>query len=121
MSGHRSCRGATDASIDAVLLEEFQVAPGCLDSDSASDVTYGTQSARTQSVRPPGPDWGQVLVNQAGQRDKVLFLANCLVLYACISLSYVSIFHISYTRTFAYLYACNSLFMCIYIFLLICM
>jgi len=70
MSGHRSCRGATDASIDAIILEEFQVAPGCLDSDSASDVTYGARSARTQSVRPPGPNWGQVSVNQAGQRDK---------------------------------------------------
>ena len=63
MSGHRSCRGATDASIDAILLEEFQVAPGCLDADSASDVTYGARSARTQSVRTGAKCWSTKLVS----------------------------------------------------------
>ena len=67
MSLNRTCRAATDASIDAGLLEE----PMCLNLDPSSDDIFGPRSARTQSSGNPESTRDKAgLANVAAERAK---------------------------------------------------
>jgi len=67
MSVNRTCRAATDASIDVGLLEE----PMCLNLDPSSHDIHGPRSARTQSSGNPESTRGQAgLANVAAERAK---------------------------------------------------